>query len=172
MGNTKVWIVILFLFIGLGIIGIQAGWFAEIEVKEKENEGWFLTGIEYEGKLDSEKFISLYDSIMKEKKVGNLKGELAALFFESPNTDLAVKAIVGVLTKSVQDTNKEYVEYKQPKYTEIYSTILLGEMFTPNPHNVVEQLIKKADESYSGHQTLFLEHYPNETTVVQSIILD
>lgn len=172
MGNTKIWIVILFLFIAVGIFGIQAGWFTEIEVQEKENNGWVLTGIEYEGKLDTKAFGSLYDSIVNEKRKGNLKGDLAALFFESPNTDSSIKAIVGVLSDHSQNSPKKYIEYKQSKYKEIYSTILLGEMFTPNPHNVVELLIEEADKKYSDSKKLFLEYYPNESTVIQSIVID
>ncbi|WP_044201309.1 hypothetical protein [Flammeovirga sp. OC4] len=169
MGNTKVWIVILFIFISLGIVGIQSGWFVDIQVKERDNEGWVLSGLEYKGKLDSKNFAQLYDSISLEVKKGKLKGELAALFFENPNTDQEVKAIVGVISKNKQ--SEGYTYFEQSPYKEVYSEIVLGEMLTPNPQNVIEVLSNKADKDYPNFKKLYLEYYPNERSVVQSIIL-
>ncbi|KXX70151.1 hypothetical protein [Flammeovirga sp. SJP92] len=169
MGNTKIWIVILFIFISLGIVGIQSGWFVDIKVQEKKNEGWVLSGLEYNGKLDSKSFTQLYDSISNDVKAGKLKGELAALFFDNPNTDKKVKVIVGVIGKSRQSDG--YTYFDQKPYKEIYSEIALGELLTPNPQNVIEVLSEKATTDYPSSQRLYLEYYPSQTSVVQSIIL-
>ncbi|NME68370.1 hypothetical protein [Flammeovirga aprica] len=169
MGNTKIWIVILFIFISLGIVGIQSGWFVDIKVQEKNNDGWVLSGVEYNGKLDSKNFSQLYDSIATEVKEGKLKGELAALFFENPNTDKSVKVIVGVINNEKQ--SEGYTYFNQKPYKEIYSEISLGELFTPNPQNVIEVLSQKATTDYPEAQRLYLEYYPDQKSVIQSIIL-
>lgn len=170
MGNTKVWIAILFLFISLGIVGIQSGWFSEVTINERENIGWVMTGVEYEGKLNNNEFMLLYDSISNEINKGELKGNLAALFFSNPNSEGVVKVMIGAIDTAPQKVG-EYKLYNQNSYKELFAEINLGELLTPNPSNIIDKLSETADKEYPNQEKLYLEYYPNNKSVIQSVIL-
>ncbi|WP_281614467.1 hypothetical protein [Flammeovirga sp. SubArs3] len=170
-GNQK-WLFILLGFISFGIVAILSGVFADVVVKEQKSEGWTIIGIEYNGDLNSKNFIHLYDSIIQEKEEGKLKGELAVLFFSHPKDEKKGKALVGVIDKGTdKEIKKSFVNYQQGPYKEVYSEINLGELFTPNPNNVIEEIDSYILKNYETTSEKYLEYYPKNGVVIQSAIL-
>ncbi|MBB6459949.1 hypothetical protein [Flammeovirga kamogawensis] len=171
--STRFWVITLLGFISIGIISIMTGVYSEVKIDQKESDGWELVGIEYEGKADSQVFINLYDSISKEIERDKLSGNLAVLFFQNPNTDKPIKAIVGALsTNKVASQQNGYKVYKQGPYLEVYSEIKMGELFTPNPENVINQINDLIEMSFGSVPNKYLEYYPSKSTVIQSAIVE
>ncbi|AZQ63005.1 hypothetical protein EI427_12360 [Flammeovirga pectinis] len=170
--STRFWVITLFGFISIGIISIMTGVYSEVKIDQRESDGWELVGIEYEGKADSQAFISLYDSISKELEKGKLSGKLAVLFFQNPNTEKPIKAIVGALSNKKAASQHNYKVYKQGPYLEVYSEITMGELFTPNPENVINQINDLIEVSFGTVPNKYLEYYPTKSTVIQSAIVE
>ncbi|ANQ47517.1 hypothetical protein KMW28_15630 [Flammeovirga yaeyamensis] len=169
MGKNK-WIFILLGFISLGIIAILSGVFVDIEINERAHDSFVIKGYEYEGDISKKAFMHLYDSISNQKSNGTLEGNLAVLFFTHPNEIKKAKVIVGVIgNHSVQDSL--FSTYEQKAFKEVYSVINLGELFTPNPSNVVDAIdLYTKEKNLKGNK--YLEYYSKETQVIQSVIIE
>ncbi|OHX68141.1 hypothetical protein [Flammeovirga pacifica] len=169
MANNK-WVFILFGFISLGIIAVLSGAFVDIEIEQRKHEGFTIKGFAYEGDITKEAFTHLYDSVIQQKNKGVLKGDMAVLFYTHPSEHQKANVIVGVINDK-QNNDEKFTVYHQKAYEEIYSIINLGEMFTPNPDNVIDAIDQlKEEKNLKG--TKYLEYYTSPTEVIQSVIID
>ncbi len=168
----RVLIIVASILLLGGIAGYMVlGGFKKPEIKIITANNYILAGVPFKGAASDEELLNLFDQTRNYHQQGQLKGTLAALYYENPDTDKGkVDAFVGVLVKDSSAVLPQKYQYKFIAATKsVQATITAHYLVAPSPQKIRATMLGYAQEKNLSLQNFVIEQYLTDTNIILHI---
>lgn len=166
-------IVVLVSVVALGTYSYLGG-FKEVEITTQTlSSPVTLAGTWYEGRMKNHKLGELFDQTKQLHKQGQLKGTLAAVYYdlsEAKRKQSLIKAFVGVAVSDTVTAIPKGYSFQTIGAKQVVQAHLTAHfLVSPSPDEVQEKMIEYARKNQLKTESLVIEKYLNDNSIILEI---
>ncbi|MDH5367383.1 MAG: hypothetical protein OEW67_10370 [Cyclobacteriaceae bacterium] len=164
------------VIIGAGILIVGAavyfylGGMDEIIISHKENDGYEIVGINYEGRYRSEELEQIYFDVKQKKETGELEGELVVVNYKLGGDSIEngfIKQFLGIQLSKANQKIPEGFTLKVIESKMIISVnISAHNLVMPNPNKIGQKINKYASENNLERVNFTIEKYVSDRELI------